>query len=174
MTNWRDILSSLIFYAGIGLGCALLVHYGSSYSWKKVDEKFRAMEPRLSRGHYVWVDKRARRPVQYEYSDLVMYRRPIWKRTSYAYEFARVIGKPGDVVEMKTHKLYRAERRDDDLLPPEPITERYTQAHHRPPGFSPFVVPRNTLFVMFDKRNSREPLRNLLVPQRMIYGKVLD
>ena len=39
--------------------------------------------------------------------------------------------------------------------------------------FSPFVVPRNTLFVMFDKRNHREELRNLLVPQRAIHGKVL-
>lgn len=173
MGNWRDIISSIIFYAGIGIGCALLVHYGSSFGWHKVDEKFREMEPRLPRGHYVWVDKRQRRPSEFAYGDIVMYRRPVWKRTSYAHEFARVIGKPGDVVEMKGYRLYRAERRDGKLLPKEPVAERYVEAHHRTPGFSLFVVPRNTLFVMFDKRNHREPLRNLLVPRRSIYGKVL-
>ena len=174
MGNWRDIVSSIIFYAGVAGGCALLVHYGSSYGWHKVDEQFRDMEPRLSRGHYVWIDRRARRPEGFAIGDVVMYKRPVWKRAKYHYEFARVIAKPGDVVEMKNYRLYRAERRDDGKLgPKDKVTERYIQASQRPKEFSSFVVPRNCLFVMYDDRRRRPPLRNLIVPTRCIFGRVL-
>ena len=173
MGNWRDIVSSIIFYAGLAGGCALLVHYGSSYGWYKVDEKFRDMEPKLARGHYVWLDRRTRRPEQFHYGDLVMYRVPMWKRTSYEHEFARVVGRPGDVVELKGYRLYRAERREGKLGPREKIGEPYLNPGHRPRDFSPFVVPRNCVFVMYDDRSRRGRLRNLIIPARSIRGRVM-
>jgi hypothetical protein len=35
-------------------------------------------------------------------------------------------------------------------------------------------VPRNTIFVMYDKRTRREPLRNLLIPVRSIRARVIN
>jgi signal peptidase I len=174
MVSIRDMVSSAIFYAGmIGL-TAVLIHYGSKYGWEKVDEQFRSMEPRLTRGDHVWVNRHVRRPDQLQYLDIILRERPVRKRTSYNYEFARVIGKPGDVVKMEQHRIYRAERADDKLGRMEPITEHYVQLHQRPPDFAEFIVPRNTVFVMFDDRLSRDPLRDLIVPARAIVGKVLE
>lgn len=176
MGNWRDIVSSIIFYGGVTVACALLVHYGSSYGWYKVDEKFRDMEPKLKRGQHVWLDKRSRKPAQFRYEDLIMFRVPVWKRTrvSYDYEFARVVGKPGDVVELKGWVLYRAERQDGKLGPHQKIQEHYINKGHRPKDFNAFVVPRGTLFVLYDDRGHRPTLRDVLVPVRSVQGRVLD
>ena len=176
MGNWRDIVSSIIFYGGVGVGCVLLVQFGSSNGWYKVDEKFRDMEPKLKRGEYVWLDKRARKPEQFHYGDVIMYRVPIWKqsRSPYEYEFARVVGRPGDVVEMKGYRLYRCERRDGKVGPREKIQEHYVEERYRPKDFSPFVVPRGTLFVLYDDRSNRPSLRDLLVPIRSMKGRVKE
>ena len=169
--NVRDIISSIIFYAGVVCITLLLIRVGSRYSFAKVHQEFRGMEPRLQRGDHVFLDKGIRRPEQLEYGDIIMYRRPLWKRGAFDYEFARVMGKPGDVVSMSNHKLYRAEGRAGELLTEEPVGEPYLNPRDRPEDFSPFVVPRNTVLVMHDNRRKREPLRNLLVPVRAIRGR---
>jgi len=172
--NPRDIISSVIFYGGVLALSLLLIHVGSTYGWQKVHERYRAMEPRLHRGHYVWINKRARRPESIDHNDIIMYRRPLWKHAPYTYEFGRVIGKPGDVVELRDNaKIYRAVRREGKLGPKESLTEHYVSELHHPEEFSEFIVPRNTIFVMPDRRTVRPPLRNLLVPIRSIYGKVI-
>jgi len=174
MVSVRDLVSSAIFYTGMIALSAGLIHVGSTYGWEKVDEQFRAMEPRLTRGDHAWVNRHIRRPDQFLYGDILMYQRPVWKRTSYNYEFARVIGKPGDLVKMQSCRIYRAERADDKLAPMELVVEHYAQAHQRPQDFAEFIVPRNTVFVMYDDRGRRDPLRDLIVPARAIVGKVLE
>ncbi|MFW6108513.1 MAG: signal peptidase I [bacterium] len=171
--KWRDLVSSAIFYTGVGLGCFALVHFGSTYGLVKVDQEFRAMEPKLGRGHYVRINRRVDRPELLRYGDIIMYRKPMWKRARYDNEFARVVGKPGDVVELRDYRLWRSTRQDGKLGPHEKISEPYISGHHRPAGFSPFVVPRNCVFVLFDDRSRREPLRNLIVPARSIRGRVI-
>jgi len=151
-----------------------MIHVGSKYGWEKVDEQFRSMEPRLTRGDHAWVNRHVCRPDQFLYGDIIMYQRAVWKRTSYNYEYARVIGKPGDVVKMQSHRIYRAERADGKLSPMELVTEHYTQDYQRPQDFAEFIVPRNTVFVMYDERGHRGPLRDLIVPARAIVGKVLE
>ncbi len=171
--KWRDLVSSAIFYAGVAGACAALVHFGSTYGLHKVDEQFRAMEPKLVRGHYMRINRRVRRPEQLHYGNIIMYRRPMWKRAGYDHEFGRVVGKPGDVMEMRDYRLWRAERRGDKLAPLEKVSEPYLSPRHRPKPFSPFVVPRNCVLVMFDDRGRREPLRNLIIPARSIRGRVI-
>ncbi len=169
----RDILGSVVFYVGITLAMLLLVRLGTKYGIEKVPQEFTRMEPRLERGGNLFVNKWARRPEDLEYEDIIVFRRPPWKRVSYAYEFGRVVGKPGDLVELSGSKLYRAERREGKLETKQPIMEPYLNPRDRPADFSAFIVPRNTLLVLFDDRNHREPLRDLLVPVRSIYGRVL-
>jgi len=175
MVRVRDIVSSAVFYAGVVGLSALFIHVGSTYGWEKVDERFRLMEPKLTRGDYCWVNKRQCQPDQLTYGDIIMFTCPLRKRTGYTYEFARVLGKPGDVVAMRDHRLYRAERGAHNVLGAmEPVTEHYVQLHQRPEDFTEFVVPRNTVFVMFDDRTRRDALCDLLVPVRAIYGRVLN
>jgi len=171
--KWRDLVSSAIFYAGVAGACAMLVHFGSTYGVYKVDEQFRGMEPKLPRGHYVRINRRICRPEQLHYGDIIMYRRPMWKRERYKHEFGRVVGKPGDVVELKGYRLWRAERQGEKLGPQEKISEPYLSPRDRPKAFSPFVVPRNCVLVLFDDRGRRERLRNLIVPARSIRGRVI-
>jgi len=151
----------------------LLLHVGTRYGCGRVPQEFTRMQPRIERGANLWLNKHACEPEDLEYGDIIMYRRPLWKRASYNYEFARVLGKPGDVVRLAHSKLYRAERREDKLEPEHEVQENYLNPRDRPADFSAFVVPRNTLFVLFDDRNHREPLRDFLVPVRAIYGRVV-
>ena len=169
----RDAISSIVFYAGVILVCLLIVRLGTTYGYEKVHLRFTVMEPRLPRNHYVWVNKRDRSLDRLAYGDIIAYRRPLWKRAEYAYEFARIVGLPGDMVEMEACRLYRRERIEGRLSPRQMVAEPYIDPRHRPDDFSPFVVPRNTVLVMYDNRRKREPLRNLLVPFRSIYGRVL-
>ena len=169
----RDIVSSVIFYAGMILLSLLLLRVGTRYSMEKVHEDFRGMEPRLQRGSHIFLNKTLRQPDQLSYDDIIMYKRPAWKRASYAYELARVLGKPGDLVEMRDRRLYRAERRDGKLGPLQLVNEPYVDPRDIPTDFSAFAVPRNTIFVMQDDRDRRESLRNLLVPVRSIAGRMI-
>ena len=169
----RDIISSIVFYAAVIFLCILLIRVGTTYGFEKVHLKFTVMEPRLERGNYVLVNKRDRAAERLAIGDVIAYRRPVWKRAEYKHEFARVVGKPGDLVEMKDHKLYRAERMGGKLGLKEMVSEPYLNPRHRPRDFSAFVVPRNTVLVMYDNRRRREPLRGLLVPVRTIHGRVI-
>jgi len=169
----RDILSSVVFYLGVTVVTVLLLRFGTQYGLEKVAQDFTRMEPRLERGGHLFVNKWARLPQDLEYEDIIMYRRPLWKRASYQYEFARVVGKPGDVVELIGSKLWRAERREGKLEPRQPVTEPFLNPRDRPADFSAVLVPRNTVLVMFDSRNHREPLRDLLIPVRAIRGRVI-
>ena len=169
----RDILGSVVFYAGMGILMLLLVRLGTKYGVEKVPQEFTRMQPRLERGGNVFINKHARRPQDLEYEDIIVFRKPPWKRVSYNIEFGRVVGKPGDLVELTGSKLYRAERRDGKLETKQPVTEPYLNPRDRPADFSAFIVPRNTVLVLFDDRHHREALRDLLVPVRSIYGRVL-
>lgn len=173
MVNVRDVISSVIFYGGLVVVLSIIVRIGRTYTWAKVDEKFKKMEPTLARGHYKWIDKRVRTADRIHYNDLIMFRRPPWKQVEWDYEFGRVIGKPGDLVEMRYGKISRAERTKDGLAEKEELVEHYVPPYQRPKGFSEFIVPRNAIFVMFDQRRRRPKLRELVVPLRAIYGKVI-
>lgn len=169
----RDMLGSAVFYIGLTAATLLLVRLGTKYSIEKVSQDFTRMEPRLERGGHLFVNKWARLPQDLEYEDIIMYRRPPWKRTSYEYEFARVVGRPGDLVELSGSRLWRAERREGKLESKQQITEPYLNPRDRPIDFNAFIVPRNTVLVLFDNRDHREALRDLLVPVRSICGRVV-
>jgi signal peptidase I len=176
----RDIISSVVFYVGLIGVTLVLLRIGSQYGCESVPTAFTRMEPKLGRGDNIVVNKWARRPDELDYENIIMFKRAPWKRVAWDYEFGRVIGKPGDQVALKHDpkdgklKLYRAERREGKLDPEQPVTEHYLNPRDRPAPFSAFIVPRNTIFVLFDSRSGREPLRDFLVPIRSIVGRVLQ
>jgi signal peptidase I len=170
----RDAVSSAIFYAGVAIICSLLIRTGTTYSWQKVDDEFTLMDPRIKRGSHVWVNKRIRRPGELAYEDIIMFEPPLGRERRFPREFARVIGKPGDVVELQGDELYRAERQDGELAPKQRITEHYVKTHRRRISVPELMVPRNCVFVLFDDRGERMDPRHLIVPTRAIRGKVID
>ncbi|MFW6107108.1 MAG: signal peptidase I [bacterium] len=171
--NVRDVVSSVVFYAGVVVVTLLLIRVGTTYGWEKVDEQSREMAPRLKPGQYTWINKRQRRPQQLAYDDIIVYKRPLWKQGPSDHEFGRVVGKPGDLVEVREGEFYRAERRGGKLGPKERITQHYVQSRRQPKEFSEFIVPHNTVFVLYDVRSTNVPLRDLIVPLRSIRGKVI-
>jgi len=74
---------------------------------------------------------------------------------------------------MINSKLWRQERREGKLEAKHPVTENYIDPRDRPADFSAFVVPRNTVFVLYDSRSHREGLRDFLIPVRSIQGRVV-
>jgi signal peptidase I len=171
--NVRDIISAVVFYGAALLILTILVRVGRTYGWAKVDEEFKLMEPALPRGHYKWIDKRAGTTESLHYNDLIMFETPPWKRVAWDYEFGRVIGLPGDLVEMRYGQVRRVERTDSGLAEPEKLVEPYVPPYQRPEDFGQFIVPRNAVFILFDQRRRRPPLRDLIVPERVIYGRVI-
>jgi len=174
MMNVRDALSSAVFYCGSFLLFYLMVSLGSTYGWEGVHERFRSMEPTLKRNHHYWVDKRVRSAGQLGYEDIIMYERPLQKRSHYRYEFARVVGRPGDIIELQDGKLFRQERLQGALGERRLVSEHYAHALRFRAKFEAFMVPRDTVFVLYDDRNEFPPLRDLLVPNRAIHGKVIQ
>ena len=173
MMNVRDTLSTAVFYCGVCLLFYVMVRFGTTYGWEGVDERFRQMEPAIKRNHHYWVDKRFDVPSKLGYKDIIMYERPLQKRSVYRYEFGRVLGRPGDVVELEDGKLFRAERLPDGLGKRQMIAEHYVHARRYRARFDKFMVPRDTVFVMYDDRNEFPTISDLLVPTRAIYGKVI-
>jgi hypothetical protein len=173
MMNVRDTLSTAVFYLGVFLLFYGMVRFGTTYGWEGVDERFREMEPAIKRNHHYWVDKRFNAPSKLGYEDIIMYERPLHKRSVYRYEFGRVVGKPGDVLNLEDGKLFRAERLPDGLGKRQMIAEHYAHARRYRARFDTFMVPRDTVLVLYDDRNEFPPISDLLVPTRAIYGKVI-
>lgn len=87
-------------------------------------------------------------------------------KTSY---IKRVIGLPGDHVQIKNGKVYiNEEELEEDYLQPGIITDDAEGM------FSDIIVPENTVFAMGDNRNSSVDCRAFgCIPLERIEGKVL-
>ncbi|MBM7613646.1 signal peptidase I [Alkaliphilus hydrothermalis] len=76
----------------------------------------------------------------------------------------RIVGKPGDYLEMKENKIYR----NGELVAEDYILEEMRVS------FSPITVPDNHYFVMGDNRNNSKDSRMIgAIPSENIRGKVV-
>lgn len=85
------------------------------------------------------------------------------KKTDEAFYVKRVIGKPGDVLEFKDHRVYRNG---------EPLNEPYIKEAMDYYSDKEWVVPANHIFVMGDNRNNSEDSRAIgFIPLNHVLGK---
>lgn len=120
-----------------------------------------SMEPRLTDQERVFINKFIYKLESVARGDVVVFRYP--KDLSKSF-IKRVVGVPGDRVEMRAGELFVNGRA---------IPEPYLAAEFRgADSFAPLLVPRGEFFVLGDHRNSSNDSRTWgTVPQKYIYGK---
>lgn len=120
-----------------------------------------SMEPRLTDQERVFINKFIYRFESVERGDVVVFWYPKDVTKSF---IKRVVGVPGDRVEMRAGELFVNGGR---------VAEPYLAADFRgEDSFSPVLVPSGEFFVLGDHRTSSNDSRSWgTVPQKYIYGK---
>lgn len=121
------------------------------------------MEPSLHDGERLLVDKVTYRFREPRRGEIVVFGYPKDPRRKF---IKRIIGLPGDVVEIRNRQLY---------INGTPIQEEYIRGPMYQP-FGPFTVPEGTVWVLGDNRNNSEDSRFAdvgAVPMERIVGRAL-
>lgn len=122
-----------------------------------------SMQPLLADGERIIVNKFVYRFHPIDRGDVVVFWYPREPQISF---IKRVVGLPGDVVELRRGVLYvNGQRLDEGYL-----AEQYRDADNYPPS----EVRKGYYFVLGDHRNSSNDSRTWgEVPERYIYGKAV-
>ena len=98
-----------------------------------------------------------------ERGDIIVFKYPQDTNTDY---IKRIVGVPGDVLEMRNKKFYR----NGELVQEDYI--QHTRAHTAYDNFGPIKVPADSYFVMGDNRDNSLDSRDWgFVPRGYIHGK---
>ncbi|ABS20756.1 signal peptidase I [Bacillus cytotoxicus] len=127
-----------------------------------------SMRPALEDGDKVIINKLAKRFESYDREDIIVV------KTDNFY-VKRVIGLPGDVIEMKNDQLYI-----NHQVHSEPYLEK-NRKHakqllvHLTEDFGPITVPKNKIFVMGDNRLISRDSRNGLgfIDKKQVLGTLV-
>lgn len=100
------------------------------------------------------------------HGDIIVFKYPVDPSQDY---IKRVIGVPGDTIEIREKQVYRnGEKLDEPYV-------RFENPWSRIPGFDvrpPFIVPEDSFFVLGDNRDNSEDSRRWgFVPRENIHGK---
>lgn len=116
-----------------------------------------SMEPTLSVGNVVLGNRQDRIPERY---DIILFRNPKNKKQVL---IKRVIGLPGEKIEMKSGCIY---------VDGQKITEPYLQEKYNDSGS--YQVPENSYLVMGDNRNHSYDSRDFSsIPQKDVLAKAV-
>jgi signal peptidase I len=122
-----------------------------------------SMEPTLHDGQYVMLDKTTYSLLHGpHYGDIIVFRPPIPSVHDY---IKRVIGTPGDSVEIRASVLY---------INDQPVNQDYLKGTATNGNYPRTVVPDDQYFVLGDNRNNSSDSRIWgFVPRDHIEGKVM-
>jgi signal peptidase I len=122
-----------------------------------------SMEPSLHNGQRLLVDKIAYRVRAPQRGEIVVFRYPSDPRRRF---IKRVMGLPGDQIEVRRHKLY---------INGNALEETYINGPTYG-DFGPIIVPEDTVFVLGDNRNNSDDSRFSdvgAVPRKLVVGRAL-
>jgi signal peptidase I len=184
--NVKEELFDWLYSIVIAFTCALLIN---AFLFHPTRVQGSSMEPTLQSNNYLLVSKIPHTLGQLpEYGDIIIIdsrvqRERTWKddlidpmhtyltmtklitEPDHHVWVKRVIGKPGDTLEFKDHKVYRNGMALDEPYTKEPMS--YTSDNK-------IIVPENHVFVMGDNRNNSSDSRYIgPVPKNQVLGKVV-
>ncbi|MEG6615316.1 signal peptidase I [Peptococcaceae bacterium 1198_IL3148] len=121
-----------------------------------------SMEPTLMVNDRIIVSKLSYHFEQPEYGDIVVFKYPMDTSRNFV---KRLIGEPGDTVELKDSKLY---------INGEAMPESFLPAGLQYDNFGPIEVPAGQYFMLGDNRNNSEDSRYWgFLPEDLIVGKAV-
>lgn len=120
-----------------------------------------SMQPNFYEGQFILVNKLAYKLGQPERGEVVVFHNPNNTNEDY---IKRVIGLPGDTIEIRDDKVFI----NNQLLP-----EPFAKEPYRPnSAFGPLVVPADHIFVMGDNRGNSQDSRVIgPIDEKLIVGK---
>jgi signal peptidase I len=156
---WRDVRAwfrDILFAVG---GAVIIV----VFFYQPVKVEGVSMSPELTDQERIFVNKFRYRVDDIERGDIVVFWYPLDRSTSY---IKRVVGVPGDVVEVRDGRvLVNGRVVDEEYVPPEYMDHR---------SFRPVVVDPGHYYVLGDHRSQSSDSRAWgLVPRENIYGKAV-
>ena len=155
----RELLNTAIYLLCV-LGAVWLV---ITFVGQRTEVEGASMENTLHNGDNLIVDKLSYRFHDPERFDIVIFKYPDDESQLF---IKRIIGLPGDKVEIKDGKVYLNDSEtplDDSFVPETPLG-----------SFGPYEVPENCYFMMGDNRNNSKDSRywqNTYVRFDQIVGK---
>ncbi len=148
----RDLLIA------IGLALVIIV-----FLYQPVKVEGTSMAPLLSDQERIFINKFVYRFTSIERGDVVVFWYPLDRSKSY---IKRVIGLPGDTLEMRQGTLYV----NGNVVPEPYVPLRYEDFSN----FGPVSVPKDSYFVMGDHRISSNDSRVFgAVENKFIYGRAV-
>lgn len=139
VTMNKEIKKTLLEYAKV-IGITLVITYGILYFVQISRIVGDSMEPTYHNGNIVLVDKVFYKQQEPSYNDIVV----VYYEAGNEQIIKRIIGLPGDHLEMKDNQLYRnGELLEEDYIKEDMINNE---------DFS-YDVPEGKIFVMGDNRN---------------------
>ena len=120
------------------------------YFFKPIVVKQTSMLPTLQQDNYLFLSKQAYNFGKPERGDIIVF--PFYSRNGMDYYIKRVIGLPGDRIDIKEGTVY---------INGDPEDDHYTKDRTTPGDIRKLVVPKGELFVLGDNRlvsvDSRDP-----------------
>lgn len=121
-----------------------------------------SMEPTLMIGDRILVNKFIYHFQEPKRGDVIVFKYPLEPERDY---IKRVIGLPGETLEIRDSQLY---------INGEPVPEDYLPENLRFMDFGPVTIPENAYFMMGDNRNNSQDSRFWgTLPREYIQGKAV-
>lgn len=156
ITFLRDILVTFVI--------AALIFFGLQFTVESFIVEGPSMQPGFQNGQRLIVNKIVYRLHEPERGDVIVFKPPNNGQEDY---IKRIIGLPGEYVEMKERKVYINKANGDMLLLDEPYIKEQTNK-----AFRGDKIPENEYFVLGDNRNNSEDSRaGWTLPGENIIGK---
>ncbi len=151
--SWgRDLLLA------VGLAMVIII-----FLYQPVKVEGTSMAPLLTDQERIFINKFVYRFEPIERGDIVVFWYPLDRSKSF---IKRVVGLPGESVEIRQGRVYVNGKRLEEPYVPPPFADAST--------FGPVSVPPGEYFVMGDHRASSNDSRVFgTVPSRYIYGKAV-
>ena len=149
----REIFESLL----IAVVLALIIR---TFAFQPFFIPSGSMEPTLQIHDHILVNKFSYRFWDLQRGDIVVFKYPLDPKRDFV---KRLIGLPGETVQVKNNKVYVSGRE---------IQENYLPAGWKSYDYGPVVVPENSYFMMGDNRNNSDDSRVWgALPKDLVIGK---